>query len=271
MGRDWDDAYANGAHIPGGVAFPERWAREAAVFRDGCAPERFRGNLRYGPHPREVLDLFLPDGAPRGLLVIVHGGYWLRFSQRDFSHLAAGGLYRGWAVAMPGYPLAPEVSVRDITRSIAAAISQAGQVVRGPIRLTGHSAGGHLVVRQVCADTGLDARILHRVARVVSISGVHDLRPLLMTAMKDGLHLDDEEAAAESPVLLRPLDGADVHVWVGDDERPEFVRQSTLLANIWSGFETRMAQTIVPGRHHFDIIEGLSDGGSDLVGVLLED
>lgn len=269
MARDWDDAYANGPYIPEGAAYPDRWAAQAAAFRDSMASDRFRAALPYGTHPREAFDLFLPEGTPRGIVVIVHGGYWLKFSRQDFSHLAEGSLSEGWAVAMPGYPLAPEVHVRDITRSIAAMVNQVAGMIAGPIRLTGHSAGGHLVVRQVCVDTGLDALVLERVGRVVSISGVHDLRPLLQTEMRSTLRLDAVEADAESPVLLKPVPGAYVNVWVGDDERPEFVRQSTLLANIWSGFNAATGQTIVPGRHHFDIIEGLIDPKSGLVRVLI--
>ena len=30
---DWDDAYANIVHIPGGADFPDRWTRDAAAFR----------------------------------------------------------------------------------------------------------------------------------------------------------------------------------------------------------------------------------------------
>ncbi len=36
------------------------------------------------------------------------GGYWLSLDQRLWSHLAAGPLAYGRAVAMPGYPLCPE-------------------------------------------------------------------------------------------------------------------------------------------------------------------
>lgn len=32
---DWDDAYANIAHIPGGAGFPDAWAAAAADFRAG--------------------------------------------------------------------------------------------------------------------------------------------------------------------------------------------------------------------------------------------
>ena len=58
--------------------------------------------ITYGPHPRQRIDLFLPEAAPRGL-VYVHGGYWRAFEPRTWSHLAGGALVRGWAVAMPGF------------------------------------------------------------------------------------------------------------------------------------------------------------------------
>ena len=32
--EDWDDAYANGAHIPGGSEYPGMWTLKARAFRD---------------------------------------------------------------------------------------------------------------------------------------------------------------------------------------------------------------------------------------------
>lgn len=269
MISDWSDAYANRAHIPDGDGYPPRWAEAAAAFRAGLAADRRREDIAYGAHPRERWDLFLPEGAPAGLLVFVHGGYWRLFDRSLWSHLAAGPLARGWAVAMPSYPLAPEVRITAITRSVAAAVAAAAGEVTGPIVLSGHSAGGHLVTRQVCMDGPLPKPVLGRVARVVSISGVHDLRPLLWTDINEDLRLDAAEAAAESPALLRPVPATRVHAWVGDAERPEFVRQTTLLANIWTGLGAEMAQTIEPGRHHFDVIDGLATPGSPLLAAAI--
>jgi hypothetical protein len=47
---------------------------------------------------------------------------------------------------------------------------------------------------------------------------------------------------------------------VGADELPEFVRQSGVLANIWSGFGIDTGSWQVKGRHHFDIIDDLQKG-----------
>jgi acetyl esterase/lipase len=52
--------------------------------------------------------------------VFVHGGYWLRFGRGDWSHLAAGPVARGWAVALPSYTLAPAARIAAITAEIGA-------------------------------------------------------------------------------------------------------------------------------------------------------
>lgn len=266
---NWDDAYANAPHIPQGERFPARWEATAAAFRSALAPDRMRAGLAYGPHPRQKVDLFLPSSRPLGLVVLVHGGYWRRFDRTDFSHLAAGAAARGWAVAMPGYPLAPEMRIADITRSVAAAIVHAAAAIPGPIRLAGHSAGGHLVTRQVCDDNLLPPLVRARVGTVLAISGLHDLRPMLRLVLNNDLRLDSVEAAAESPALRSPLPGTRLHAWVGDLERPEFIRQSTLIANTWCGLGADTSQTIEIGKHHFDVIDSLVDPASALVRALV--
>jgi arylformamidase len=265
---DWDDAYSNGRYIPGAERFPLRWAAEAAAFR---AERAARGlaelDLAYGDAERERLDLFHPDGRAKGLLVFVHGGYWMEFDKSSWSHLAKGASLRGWAVALPSYTLAPRARLSDITRQVGRALSFAASRVAGPLRLAGHSAGGHLVARMVCDDAHLGSGVAGRIEQVASISGLHDLRPLLATKMNDTLRLDAAEAAAESAALRWPVKGATVVCWVGDSERPEFLRQNDLLANIWTGLGADVRAVHAPGKHHFNVIEDLADPGSELARV----
>ena len=138
-----DDAYANAAHIPGGETWFEIWEDKARQFRTvEAAIGRARLNLPYGANERERFDLFHPAGRAHGLVVFVHGGYWHSFGREYFSHLAAGLAARGFAVAVPSYPLAPDVEIPVMTTSIARAIDTAAGLVAGPIVLSGHSAGG---------------------------------------------------------------------------------------------------------------------------------
>lgn len=262
---DWDDAYANGAHIQDGALYPDRWAALAEDFRSRmCAAGRAELDLAYGPGERERLDLFLPATQPAGLAVFVHGGYWKAFDKSSWSHLAEGALAHGWTVCLPSYTLAPEARIAGITGQIARAIAFAASRVPGPLRLAGHSAGGHLVTRMVCRDTPLPAEVRNRIDGVLSISGLHDLRPLLRTEMNSALRLDEAEAIAESPALNRPVEPCPLTCWVGADERPEFIRQSDLLANIWAGLGVPTRCVHAAGRHHFDVIAPLADPASDL-------
>jgi acetyl esterase/lipase len=254
--------YANADVIPGGADYPPRWAAQAAAFRDSLGA-RARCGLRWGEEPRQTFDLFLPEGAPRGLVAFVHGGYWLAFDPSSWSHLAAGPLAQGWAVAMPGYTLAPEARIARITREAVRGVAAAAAMVPdGPLVLAGHSAGGHLVARLACADTPVP--FAGRLARVVPISPLSDLRPLMQTQMNERLRLDSVEALAESPALHRLRPGVDCTVWVGGQERPSFLWQARLLSEVWD-----CPWHVAAGRHHFDVIDDLADPDSLLVRSVL--
>ena len=267
---DWDKAYSNTIYIPGGPDYPGKWEIAASAFRDEMRNAgRLREDIVYGPQTRNRYDLFLPKAEARGLVVFVHGGFWMAFDKSAWSHLAAGPLAHGYAVAMPSYVLAPEARISDITRQIGAAIDAAAREIAGPLHITGHSAGGHLVTRMNTVTTPLQPDVVARLRKTVSISGLHDLRPLLNTEMNETLRLDLAEARAESVALLEPLDGIDVTCWAGADERPEFLRQNSLLENLWSSFSIEISSVAEAGRHHYDVIEGLADPDHRLVRTLL--
>ena len=253
---DWDDAYANMPHIVGGAQWPERWAADAAAFR---AEQGGQLDIAYSGGDREALDLFKPVGAPKGLVVFIHGGFWMKFDKSYWSHFARGALSHEWAVALPSYPLCPSVGIGDIVASIGRAVNHAATLLDGPIHLAGHSAGGHLVTSMIAHDTPLSSATAERIERVVSISGVHDLRPLLQTQMNEAFGLDMEMASAVSPVLKRPETKADLVTWVGAGERAEFIRQSRVLASLWLGLGMAVSEIEEPDRHHFDVLDSMID------------
>lgn len=234
---DWDDAFDNSGYVPGAKGLLEVWAKDASAFRESWGFE----SLMYGRRDREMADVFLPKTKPKGTVILVHGGYWHLLDRSFLSHFAAGPLARGWRVVVPSYPLCPRVRISQIVEALERLIVSN----TGDVALIGHSAGGHLVSRLAG---------LQNVKRAVSVSGVHDLRPLLATEMNETLGLTMGEAIAESPALL-PQPKAQMTFWVGAAERPEFLRQCRLAGEAWPGSR----EVYEPGSNHFNIIDSLRD------------
>ncbi|MCS6890834.1 MAG: alpha/beta hydrolase, partial [Rhodovarius sp.] len=174
--------YDNMARVPEAAEIIAGWARDAAAFRAAHPPRR----IAYGPGAREGIDLFGPATGPVALFL--HGGYWQRLDPSFFSHLAAGLVAHGVAVAVAGYDLCPHVTLRHI---VAQAEAACRALPRPPVLAIGHSAGGHLAAM-------LLARGL--VPAALPISGLFDLSPLRRTSIGDALRLSEEEARALSPL-----------------------------------------------------------------------
>jgi arylformamidase len=270
--EDWTDAYDNGGNIAGGERWPGLWVKPAQLFRNQMLVEgRAELDLAYSSGARNKLDLFMPQDTPKGLVVFVHGGFWLRLDRSIWSHLAQGPLAHGYAVAMPSYTLCPENNVSGITKEVAKAITFAAGLVDGPIRLIGHSAGGQQVTRMISHTSPLEGHVSERIVNTVSLSGLHDLRSLLSIAMNQMIGLDMAEAVLESPALLQPINGARLTCWVGAGERSEFLRQNALLANIWKGLGVATDCVEEPDRHHFNVVDGLIDPRHPLTLALMQE
>lgn len=266
---DWDKAYDNRASVPEFPQFLERWTSAAQAFRDEKAGQgQCELSLSYGKKDRNVADLFLPEGAPKGLVVYVHGGYWRALDKSYWSHLAKGALAKGWAVGIPSYTLAPKVRITEIVAEIGAAIEFLSEKATGDIRLIGHSAGGHLVARMLCEDSPLSDVCQTRVAHTVAVSGLFDLEHLPKTAMNEDLQLDDEEARLQSPAWLNCKHGASISCVVGGEELPEFHRQNELLLS-WRDQGAKVETSVSEGKNHFSVVEPLEYEDSEILDMLL--
>ncbi len=138
----------------------------------------------YGPDPAQFAELTLPAGLPRGVAVVVHGGFWrpaydLALGRPLAANLAAAGL-AAWNVeyrrvgAGGGFP-----STFD---DVAAALDALAAVPGLPLDrvvAVGHSAGGQLAV-WLAARPGLPAGVpgawpAVRLRGAVAQAGVLDL------------------------------------------------------------------------------------------------
>lgn len=263
--EDLDDAYENIKFIANANIYMQAWEQQSAALR--ASTRHVELDRAYGSGARQRYDLFWPAngaGSEKGLVVFLHGGYWLAFSKDSFSHLAAGALTAGWAVAVVSYTLAPEARISQITAEITAAVNCLSGVGKGPMRLVGHSAGGHLVCRMMCDDTTLEDTATNRIDRVVSISGLHDLRPLVHLEKNSKFRLDRTEATNESAICHTPRQGIRLVCVAGANERPEFVRQNGILPLVWQGLGAKCHAQLLAGEDHLSIIGQMTRSDSRL-------
>jgi arylformamidase len=260
---DLQAEYDNGAKVPSYPAIAERWMAEAASFRASHAQAEL--GIAYGPTERQALDLFWPDAARQGpVVVFIHGGYWQRSHRHAFSHLAQGLLAHGVAVAMPSYELCPGVTLSALVEQVRDSVAFLHRRLGRRFLVTGHSAGGHLTAMLMATDwaaRGVPAGIA---AAGMPISGLFDLEPLIHTTVNTALGLDAAEARRLSPLLMA-APGGPIHAYVGGEEGVEYTRQSRSIAEAWGGRWESLA-----GLHHFSIVEELQNPGSAMVAKALE-
>src|SRR5262245_18419686 len=113
-------AYNNVAHVGAEVARKktEAWAAASKTLREQRTKHL---DLAYGPGERNKWDLYPASDPKAPCFVHIHGGYWQRGSREIFAILADEPLARGWSAALPGYTLAPEATLTQITNELSTA------------------------------------------------------------------------------------------------------------------------------------------------------
>ena len=161
-------------------------------------------NVPYGRDPRETFDLCRAPALALGTVLFFHGGYWQSRDKSQFRFMAGAWAKAGFNVALAGYRLCPDISVRDLTASIQAvplAVVHALPATQRnlPIILAGHSAGAHLAIELALAWKTRNPATATLAG--VAISGIYDLTPLVPTTLNERLRLDLSQARQCSPIF----------------------------------------------------------------------
>ena len=98
-----DREYNAGAAVPDSAARMASWTERSARAREALTA---RLGVPYGPTRAEYLDVF-PAGEGAPVHLFVHGGYWRRFTARDFSFVAPPLVEAGTAAVVVNYALCP--------------------------------------------------------------------------------------------------------------------------------------------------------------------
>ena len=196
----------------------ESWAKRSEQTRQAldCYLD-----LPYGSHPMEKLDMFRAQGASRGLLMFIHGGYWRALDKSQHSFVARPFVDAGVTVAMINYALCPAVTVEDIVRQVLQATAwlyRNGGNFGAPyhrLHAAGHSAGGHLTAMMLAARWPRFAPDLP--AKVVqgglSVCGIFDVEPVMNTpSVNVDVRLTPAMARKVSPALMPPATDAPLYL-----------------------------------------------------------
>jgi arylformamidase len=262
--REYVDAYA---------------ARSAAVRRQ--SPERIV--IRYGASLAEAFDFFPAPATSlqqcvRPVLVYFHGGYWQELSKEHHSFPAAALNQHGISYAAVGYGLAPAASLDEMVdrcrRAVAWLVRHAPQLAIDPcsLHVAGSSAGAHLAAMAGLTDWGSLGLPRDPVRSLTLLSGVYDLRPLLLTYVNDALGMNQEHALRNSPLFL--IKGSrrfpPALIVYGDNETAEFKRQSIEFFETLIRLGAQASCHEIQGRNHFDLPFDIGQPDSRLGALMLE-
>jgi len=222
--------------------------------------------IPYGGHPRQRLDLYIPDGADGApVVVFFYGGRWQEGSREDYRFAAQALASRGYLVAVPDYRLHPEVVFPAFVEDGAAAVAWVHQRAaayggaRRRLVLAGHSAGAH-----IAALLALDGRYLEAagpgrgiVAGFIGLAGPYDFLPLRAADLK----------AIFGPPAARPRSQPIRYV---DDRAPPMLLahglsdrlvepgNSRRLAGAVAAAGGRAELALYPGRGHVSLVASLA-------------
>jgi acetyl esterase/lipase len=244
-----DAAYNNVAAVAESATLNRARVEASAAFR---AAHGGTLDLPYGPRERNKWDLYPGTDASAPCLVVIHGGYWQMNGREAFACLAEGVAAHGWSVALPGYTLAPDAGLTEITHEIRAALDWlvqhgARHGVAGPVILSGWSAGAHLAVLSLDHPA---------VMAGLAVSGIYELGPLRDTYINEKLKLSDVEVETLSPLRL-PAVNKPLTITYGTREVAALVHDSRALHAYRAGSHAAGALVPVPGADHFTILHEL--------------
>ena len=270
-----DRMYNNRALVPDFADYLRRWAAQSA---DAMRSETRALDLRYGGGSNEHLDVFATAQPDAPVLFFIHGGWWRALDKKDHAFIAPAFTKQGVCVVIPNYALAPAATIPEITLQMVKALAWTWRNVAkhggDPSRITvaGHSAGGHLAAMMLECLWPLVGRDLPAdlVKNALSISGVHDLDPIMRTPfLQADLKLTAQQVRQASPALLPAPPQGVLAAVAGGDESGEFHRQVVLVRQAWGKKAVPVAE-LLPGLNHFSVLDALVQPGSRLQTIAME-
>jgi arylformamidase len=248
--------------------FTDAYAARSAAVRKSCPDYQV---IQYGKSSCESLDFFpapSPKAELRPLLVYIHGGYWQELSKDDHSFIAPALHKHGYSSVAIGYGLAPAASLSEIVDQVARAIAWIAkncvilEIDSAAIHISGSSAGAHLAAMAGMTDWTNLGLPINPICSLILMSGVFDLRPLVLTYVNRALRMTEAEALGNSPLLQ--VDATQrqlppILIAYGENETSEFKRQSHEFCEALRRKDYASTIQEIDGKNHFDLPFDLAD------------
>jgi len=270
-----DRAYDQAAWVPNIEAMRALTQRLSAEVRSKLAHVA----RRYGPTDDETIEI-LPTARPGAPIVLfIHGGRWLAQPHNAFVHFADRIVERGAhfvAARFAALPPTPgeirlPLIVDQLRRAVGWLHHNAASFGGDPAQLhvVGHSSGAHLASVLLTTPWREHDLPADAIKTGICISGMYDLRPVLLSARSSYVRLSAAEEDALSAIRHIDRIACPLLVAHGTDESPEFQRQARdfTAALHRAGRSARLL--VVQGCNHFEINAALSDPASPMAKAAL--
>jgi arylformamidase len=157
----------------------------------------------------------------------------------------------------------PKVRLPEMVDQIGSAVAWTYKHAKGfggdpeRIYLSGHSSGAHLVATMLTSDWGALSAPAAFVKGALCISGIYDLEAPPLSAWSADAKLTPAERAALSPQRQVDRIHCPVMIAYGDEDGPEFQRQSRDFAAALKDAGRKVEFGVAPGLNHFEILDTL--------------
>ncbi|MDR1373874.1 MAG: alpha/beta hydrolase [Treponema sp.] len=125
----------------------------AGCASTGKAPEpryAVHRDLHYGSHERNVIDISMPDAAPEGVILFIHGGIWM-YGDKSNCPIFLDAFRDRFIVASMSHRYIDETThIGDLMEDVSAAVEyirefgSQNNAAPGKLIVMGHSSGAHL-------------------------------------------------------------------------------------------------------------------------------
>ena len=262
-----DRAYDQRAWVGNADEILRGYSDESASIR---AQMRHRRDVPYGPGDDERLDIYPPTATGAPIHVHIHGGSWRFRNKDDGALMAPRFVAAGAALVAPDFSLIPKARIPDmidqLRRALAWVYANAESFGgdRDNIHLSGHSSGAHLAGVLLTTDwqaMGLPADLIKT---GLLMSGMYDLRPVMLSARSDYVKLSAAEVLELSAILHLERINVPILLACGTAETPEFQRHPQAFAAALRATDKRVETLVVEEANHFQMLQEAGSPDSPL-------